>query len=195
MKRLFNPFIRGYDIWHKLLDATLTDSCFGYIYDPEVANQAHQAGVGANIQVGLGGKTDHFHGMPLEINAYVKTLTDGVFYQSSPMWKGMKNNLGKSARLVVEGLDIIVCSVKSQVLDEQIFLLHGIDIASYNIVALKSSQHFRAAFEPIAREIITVDSPGLTTLDFTVFDYKKVKRPIYPLDHFERSPKPKTARV
>ncbi|ONK21645.1 hypothetical protein BLX87_20720 [Bacillus sp. VT-16-64] len=93
-----------------MLDASLTDSCFGYIYDTEVANKAHQAGVGANIQVRLGGKTDHLHGKPLEINAYVKTLTDSVFYQSSPMWKGMKNNLGKSARLVVEGLDIIVCS-------------------------------------------------------------------------------------
>ncbi|MBM7714049.1 microcystin degradation protein MlrC [Bacillus thermophilus] len=85
--------------------------------------------------------------------------------------------------------------VKSQVLDEQNFLLHGIDIANYNLVAFKSSQHFRAAFEPIAREIITLDSPGLTTLDFTIFDYKKLKRPLYPLDHFERSPKPKTAQV
>ncbi|MFS0646729.1 M81 family metallopeptidase [Siminovitchia sp. 179-K 8D1 HS] len=178
-----------------MIDAQLTDSCFGYIYDPEVANKAHQAGVGANIHVRLGGKTDNLHGEPLEINAYVKSLTDGVFCQSSPMWRGLKNNLDKSARLVVGGLDIIVCSVKSQVLDEQIFLLHGIDVTKYKIVALKSSQHFRAAFEPIGREIITVDSPGLTTLNFTTFDYKKLKRPIYPLDYFERKINAEMAEV
>ncbi|MFA1822285.1 M81 family metallopeptidase [Virgibacillus oceani] len=165
-----------------LLEKDINKSCFGFIYDPEVAMAAHEAGVGSNINVKLGGKTDHLHGEPLEVEGYVKSLTDGIFIHSSPMWGGLKTNLGKSVRLKVGEVDVIVCSVKAQVMDEQIFLLHGIDVTSYKIVALKSSQHFRAAFEPLGRQIITVDSPGLTTLDFTTFNYKKVVRPIYPLD-------------
>src|SRR5699024_1683267 len=136
---------------------------------PEVAEICHKIGVGDFFEGDLGGKTDNLHGEPLKIRAYIKNLSDGIFYQSSPMWKGMKNNLGKSVRLVIEGLDVIVCSVKTQVLDEQIFLLHGINVNNRKVIALKSSQHFRAAFEPIAQDIITVDSPGLSSINLKNF--------------------------
>lgn len=165
-----------------MLEAGLEDACFGFIYDPEVAALAHEKGVGSTIQVRLGGKTDQLHGAPIELTAYVKTLTDGSFITSSPMGKGSPVHLGKSARLQANGVDILVCSVKTQVLDEQVFLLHGIDVTKYKIVSLKSSQHFRASFEPIAAKIVTVDSPGLTTLQFASFDYKRLNRPVYPLD-------------
>ncbi len=165
-----------------MLEANLQNACFGFICDPEVAQIAHDAGVGSTINVKLGGKVDNLHGEPVELTAYVKSLTDGRYITSSPMGKGTPVNLGKSVRLQVGGLDILVCSVSTQVLDEQIYLLHGIDVNTYKIVALKSSQHFRAAFEPISKQIITVDSPGLTTLQFSFFDYKRLTRPIYPLD-------------
>lgn len=165
-----------------MLEADLEEACFGFIYDPEVAALAHEKGVGSTIHVRLGGKTDQLHGAPIELTAYVKALTDGSFITSSPMGKGSPIHLGKSARLQANGVDILVCSVKTQVLDEQVFLLHGIDVTKYKIVSLKSSQHFRASFEPIAAQIITVDSPGLTTLQFTSFDYKRLNRPVYPLD-------------
>lgn len=169
-----------------MLQADLQDACFGFIYDPEVAALAHEKGVGATIEVQLGGKTDNLHGEPIALTAYVKSLTDGKFVTSSPMGKGAPVNLGKSVRLQANGIDILVCSVKTQVIDEQIFLLHGIDVTQYKIVSLKSSQHFRASFEPISAKIITVDSPGLTTLDFTSFDYKRLNRPKYPLDSVTR---------
>jgi microcystin degradation protein MlrC len=170
-----------------MLEADLQDACFGFIYDPEVAQLAHEKGVGSTIEVNLGGKTDQLHGEPIALKAYVKALTDGSFITSSPMGKGTPVNLGKSVRLQANGVDILVCSVKTQVLDEQIFLLHGIDVTAYKIVALKSSQHFRASFEPICAQIVTVDSPGLTTLQFQSFDYKRLNRPIYPLDAVTRS--------
>lgn len=172
----------GTHLLKEMLNQKLSNACFGYIFDPEVVQLAQESGVGNTIKVSLGGKTDNLHGDPLEVDAYVKSLTDGRFKQSSPMWQGSQVDLGPSVRLVVKGIDVVVCSVKSQALDEQIFLLHGIDVNTYNIVALKSSQHFRAAFEQISDQIITVDSPGLSTLDFTSFDYKRIKRPIFPLE-------------
>ena len=90
--------------------------------------------------------------------------------------------MGLSARLQVGDVDVIVCSVNAQVLDEQAFLLHGINVEDYKIVGLKSSQHFRAAFEDLAERIITVDSPGLSTQQLETYDYARLSRPIYPLD-------------
>ncbi|WAH37998.1 M81 family metallopeptidase [Alicyclobacillus dauci] len=176
----------GTHLLRAMINEELTSACFGTIYDPEVARIAHESGVGTWIDVQLGGKTDSLHGEPLQIHAYVKTLSDGQFLQSSPMWRGKQVDLGKSARLVVGGIDVIVCSVCSQVFDEQIFLLHGIDVSEYKIVALKSSQHFRAAYESIAAEIITVDSPGLSSRQLSSFQYERITRPIYPLDDVTR---------
>lgn len=157
-------------------------ACFGFISDPETAGQAHAAGIGAEIAIRLGGKTDDRHGEPIEARATVVALTDGKFTTTSPMGRGTKMNAGPSARLRIEGVEVIVTSIRNQVFDEQIFALHGIDVRQMKIVALKSSQHFRAAFEPIAASIVTVDSPGLSMFDFTHFPFERVRRPIYPLD-------------
>lgn len=172
----------GTNLLKAMVKKNIEKSAFGFIYDPEVASIAHEAGVGATINVKLGGKTDDRHGEPLPIKAYVKSLTDGQFIQSSPMFQGANINLGKSVRLQVGHVQIIVCSAKKQTLDKELFLLHGIDITEYKVIALKSCQHFRAGFSPYAKEIITADSPGISTSNPSYYDYKEIPRPIFPLD-------------
>jgi microcystin degradation protein MlrC len=168
-----------------MLAADLTNACYGYIFDPETAAQAHAAGVGARIAVRLGGKTDTLHGAPVEASAYVKCLTDGRFRLTTPMGRGMATNLGPMARLVIGGVDVLVGSVRQQVLDDQLFLLNGIDVRQYRIVALKSSAHFRAGFTHLATAIVTADAPGATTLDLSGFPYTRIRRTIWPLDAAE----------
>ncbi len=173
----------GTHLLKAMIEQNAPNTCFGFICDPEVADEAHKADIGSTIDVKLGGKTDSLHGEPLLIKGYVKCLSDGKITQSSPMWQGLKHNLGKSARLQVGNVDIIVCSIKMQTFDEQVFLLHGIDVTKYKIVALKSANHFRAYYDSVAKEIITVDSPGLTSGNLSTVDYKRINRPIYPLDN------------
>ena len=165
-----------------MLDAKVTEACFGFIYDPEVAKAAHAAGVGATIDVRLGGKHDDLHGEPLALTAYVKGLTDGRFTYSTPMFAGVRTNLGPMARLQVSGIDIIVGSARSQTFDVEPFLLNGIDVTRYKIVALKSSQHFRAGFNDLASEIVTCDAPGLTTQRVEVFERARAAGPLWPKD-------------
>ena len=172
----------GTHLLRVMLDSNLTDACFGFIADPETARQAHEAGTGATIQIRLGGKSDDLHGRPIETEAYVKCLTDGRFKLQTPMGQGMPVELGPCARLVVGGVDVIVSSVRTQTLDPEVFLLHGIDVARYKIVALKSSAHFRAGFAPVAVEMIRCDTPGLVSGDLTTFPYRRLQRPIWPLD-------------
>jgi microcystin degradation protein MlrC len=165
-----------------MVAADLQNACFGFIHDPEAVATAHQAGVGATIDVALGGKYDALHGPPLPLSAYVKCLTDGRFVRQSMMGRGAHDDLGRMARLQVGGLDILVSSVRQQTFDAEVFLLHGIDVTRYKIVALKSSNHFRAGFAPLARAIITADSPGLTTLHIEQFPRQRSPRPVWPLD-------------
>ncbi len=138
---------------------------------------------GATIDVRIGGKTDpDILGAPVEVSAYVKSVTDGQFITQSPMGKGGRANLGKMARLVVGGVDVIVGSESSQTIDSELFLLHGIDVSRYKIVALKSQNHFLAGFEHIAAKIIRCDSPGWTPGNLLTLNYRRISRPIWPLD-------------
>ena len=172
----------GTHLLRAMIEARLTGSAFGTLYDPEVAGAAHNAGAGATLRVRLGGKHDRLHGDPLDLTVSVKSLTDGQFTLSTPMGQGSLVTLGKMARLVCDGVDIVVASKRTQVLDPGPFLLHGIDVGRCRIVGLKSSAHFRAGFAAIAKHIVTADPPGITTSNLSNLPYRQLRRPIYPLD-------------
>lgn len=168
-----------------LIEMDVDNACFGYIFDPAVAKQAHDAGPGSTIDVTVGGKHDDVHGAPLELSVYVKSTTDGSFEYTTPMLAGAWARYGPMARLCVggpKGLDVLVGSDRSQVFDREVFALHGIDVTTYDIIALKGSQHFRAGFAELATDIITADSPGLTTLRVENFEHPRVDGPRWPLD-------------
>jgi microcystin degradation protein MlrC len=164
------------------IDAGLDDACFAMICDPETVQQAIAAGVGASIAVRLGGKHDDLHGEPIEGHAYVHSISDGRVTLTGPMLTGVTLALGPMARLRIGGVDVIVSSDASQTFDPEVFLLHGIDVRRYKYVGLKSSQHFRAGFGDIAAEIITADSPGLTSQRVEVFDHRRKGGPMWPVD-------------
>jgi len=172
----------GTHLLRAMLETDLQRACFGYIHDPATVAHVHSAGAGATARVLLGGKYDDLHGRPLELNAYIKSLTDGRFVIESPMSRGALMDLGKMARLQVRGVDILVSSVRSQTLGPEAFKLHGVDVMQCKVIGLKSIQHFRAAFEPLAKAIITADTPGLTTRDVTYYPRSNTPRPIWPLD-------------
>jgi microcystin degradation protein MlrC len=173
----------GTHLLRAILEAKLTDAAFGFVYDPATAAQAHQAGPGATIDARIGGHTDpDILGTPVEVRAYVKSVTDGQFITQSPMGRGGLRNMGKMARLMVDGVDVIVGSESHQTIDAELFLLHGIDVSRYKIIALKSQNHFRAGFEPIASMIIRTDPPGWTTSNLSQLSYRRIQRPIWPLD-------------
>lgn len=171
----------GTHLLQAMVDAGLEDACFGFVSDPEVVETAIRAGVGAVVDVKVGGKHDDLHGSPVAITATVRCLTDGRFTLQK-MMRGYRLDLGPTCRLQTGGLDIVVTSKPWQTMDAEIFLIHGIDVTRAKVIGLKSSNHFRAGFRDLAAEIITADSPGLTTDRVEVFDHTRARRPLWPTD-------------
>ena len=171
----------GTHLLKAMLDAGIENACFGFLVDPEVAEQAHWAGVGSEITVHLGGKYDDLHGDTLVLDVYVKALHDGKCVMTT-LAKGSRINYGKLARLTIDDFDIIVASNRSQTFDTEPFIAVGVDVMKKRYVALKSSNHFRAGFEPIAGTIITADPPGLTTHHVEIFPRQRSSVPLWPID-------------
>lgn len=167
---------------HAMIDAGFKGGVVGVIFDPETAAQAHEAGVGATIPVRLGGKTDNLHGKPVEQDAYVRVLSDGRYTYRGPMMQGVQDNLGPTATLVVGGVEIVVSSQRRQCFDAEMLRIAGVDPTSRRLLVLKSAVHFRADFGPLASRIFDADTPGIHRPDLADFDFKNVRRPVYPLD-------------
>ena len=185
-----NPGGGGYNdapnLLRALLEAGIPNVAVGTIYDPGTVRQALKAGVGARIEVALGGHTDPSLGAAVQATAEVRHLSDGNFRNDGPMNAGVQVALGATAVLRLgDSIDVVVTSTRMHTIDLQVFLSQGIDPLSRNVLVVKSSQHFRAAFEPIAREVMLVDAGGLCSTDASRFTYAKLRRPIWPLDPVE----------
>ncbi len=155
---------------------------FSSVNDPDVAALAHAAGVGASLTTLLGGKTDGLHGSPLAVDAVVTALSDGKGAFESPAACGVPFDLGASAALRVGHVDVVVTSRAVQTIDQVPMRMHGLDALGYDIIAVKSSGHFRSAFEQVGTAIVTADPPGLTTTRLSHLPRHRSPEPLWPLD-------------
>jgi len=166
-----------------LIEAGVEGVAFHAICDPEAVEAGMAAGIGATTTLTVGGKTDPSRGGgPLTLTGEVTCLTNGKFIAYGPMGGGVERNYGPSMVFRVGGIDIILISNNGQATDLGQFTSLGIDPTRYPTVAVKSMQHFRAAFEPIAREVILVDTGALCPELYTPELYDRVPRPVWPID-------------
>jgi microcystin degradation protein MlrC len=136
--------------------------------------------------VKLGGKTFMpalgLAGRPLEVSGTVRRITDGRYQVTCPMMTGLVLSHGLSAVLDTGAAEILVCSERMEPFDLGVFRHAGIEPTAKRYLLIKSRQHFRAGFEPIARHIVLLSGPGVTSSDYSLFEFRRVPRPLYPLD-------------
>ncbi len=171
------------DLLRAMITADLQNTAFYAIFDPQAVQDAIALGVGNTGSLTIGGKHDpRAGGGPLAVTASVVTLTDGKFQTFGPMGGGVWRDYGPSALIRVGGIEIALISNNGQAVDTAQLTSLGCDPTRKTTVAVKSNHHFRAAFEPLAREVITVDGNGLGSMILKTMPYRNTRRPIWPLD-------------
>ena len=171
------------DFLRAMIAADLRNCAFYAIYDPAAVLAGAAIGVGKSGTVQLGGKHDaSAGGFPISLEGHVVAITDGKFQTFGPMGGGVWRDYGLSMLFRVGGIDIAVISNNGQAVDTAQLTSLGLDPTRKATVAVKSNHHFRAAFEPIGREVITVDGGGLGSVILRKAGFRNVRRPIWPLD-------------
>ncbi len=164
----------------------LEDVAVAAVWDPEAVRQMTRAGLGAEVRLGLGGKTDMasigLAGAPLEVSGRVGALSDGEWTVEGPMYGGVRVSMGPTAVLDTGRAEIVVVSRHHEPWDLGVFTSVGIDPSRKKYLVLKSRIHYRAGYAALARHTIACDGVGVTTSDNSLLDYRAVRRPIYPLD-------------
>jgi microcystin degradation protein MlrC len=161
-----------------MLDRGMRDAAVGCVWDPGAVALAFEAGKGARLRLRVGGKVGAISGDPIDLDATVTRVVRDAVQDGL----GAKVGMGDSAAIHAGGIDIVLISKRTQAFTPSAFTSVGIDPAAKRYVVVKSMNHFRAGFEPIAKAILYVAAPGCIDFDYTRIAYTRLRRPIYPLD-------------
>jgi len=165
-----------------LISAQAPRATVAIMVDPEAVGQAIAAGVGKQVSLTVGGKTDDRHGAPLTVTGYVRLISDGNYRNQGPMMTGLSVAMGRTVVFVVGDVEILLTEQAVQPYDMQVLRSVGIEPTRRLIIGLKSSVHFRADYQEMATRIFEVDTPGVHNPDVTQYTYRRLRRPMWPLD-------------
>ncbi len=170
-----------------LLAARATGALLVHVADAEAAEAAHEAGPGATLELAIGGRADPRTGGPVPGPWRVERLGSGSFTGTGPMYAGNAIAMGPVALLEQRGVRVIVAPRRMQASEPGLIRHLGIEPGEVPILCLKSSVHFRGAYESIASEIILVAAPGRVTMDLASLHYRASRRhPARAMGHSEQ---------
>ncbi|MBT5193950.1 MAG: M81 family metallopeptidase [Rhodospirillaceae bacterium] len=179
---------RGNDSTH-LLEAMLARDvgrvAIPYLHDPIAAKAADSAGLGAQLMTTLGGKSSEMAGPPLLFSGFVKFTGPLRYRITGPYRTGEEVDLGLSAVIDNGRIAVIVTTHSVSAVDTDPFTQCGLDIEEFDIIALRSKTHFRAAYEPIAGAILIVETPDWGPADLIGLPYRNVPPGVYPITMYD----------
>ena len=160
------------------------------IYDPEAVEALVAAGVGAEMSLDVGGKTDDMHGRPVRMVGTVAVIDDGPYEETRPTHGGGRYYDDGQRVLfnTVNGMTILLTSRRSgNTAREQMYSM-GIKPEDYRVIVAKGVSSPRPAYQPIAAEIVLVNSPGVTSADLDTFTFRRRRVPLYPFEEPDYQP-------
>lgn len=151
----------------------------GMLWDPDTSAKAHDAGLGAEIDVTIGGKFPELGTGPFPARVRVEALSDGQFTFTGPMYRNARAHLGTMAALKIideaSDVTVVVGSNRTQNADQAIFTHLGIKPPEQSIVCVKSAVHFLADYEPIAETVLFAGSPGANVCQLDIIPYTRLR--------------------
>ncbi len=164
----------------------LTDIAVGPLCDPEAVDQLFRAGEGATVTLAVGNKralaSIGITKTPPVLTGKVLRLSQGEFVVTGPTYRGMKCSMGRTVRFAIDGAELVITERTQEPWDLGVFTCVGLDVRSKRFVLLKSRMYCRPVFFPVARAFVECDSDGVTSSNYDLFPFKKLRRPVFPLD-------------
>ena len=161
----------------EILDTGLTNNISGLYWDPLAIRLCKEAGVGAQLNLRIGGKCCRESGIPVDLDVTVKSVIENA----AQPFGSVTQQMGDAVWLQAAGnVNLVLNTIRGQTFHPDAFSQFGIDLSSLQIIVPKSSQHFHAGFAPIAEEVIYATSPGTLNMDFAALPFTKLTTPFWP---------------
>jgi microcystin degradation protein MlrC len=163
-------------ILRALIERATTSAALGMIWDPQAALIAADAGVGARIPLRIGGKVGPMSGQPVDAEVEVLAVRDDGLQRG--LTGKLSEPLGLAVAVRIGGIDVVINSIRQQVFSPECFTALDIDLSEKQLIVVKSTQHFQAAFAPIAGAMIYCNAPGSLNMDLSTLPYRRLILPL-----------------
>lgn len=164
----------------------LDEIAAGPVCDPEAVARMAEAGIGASVTLPIGGKSRlaslERQSRPLVLSGVVRTIADSRFTVEGPVFTGMRSTLGRCAVLDTGPLRLIASEGRMEPLDLAMFRSVDIEPTAARFLIIKSKVQYKPTFGAIAKHVIDCNGTGVASADYRLFRFRKLGRPIYPLD-------------
>ncbi len=174
------------DVLQAALARGLRDITVGPLCDAEAVQTLIEAGIGASVTLALGNKVPltqlGITKQPLQVSGRVLAISDGAYTATGPIYTGQRCHMGRTVLLDIGDAQIIVTERPHEPFDIGVFQCVGLAPAAHRFLLLKSRMYCRPVFEPLCHATVECDSPGVTSSDYTLFPFKQVRHPVFPLD-------------
>jgi microcystin degradation protein MlrC len=164
-------------VLERLVARGVRGAVVGCFWDPLAVRFCAEAGVGATFGLRVGGKCGAVSGNPLDLRVTVRNVVPRL---EQTGLSGGRAAFGEAAWVEADGIDVVLTTIRSQTFAPDAFGNIGLDVRQRPVVVVKSTQHFHAAFAPIARAILYVSTPGAIPPDFAGIPYTKRRTPFWP---------------
>ena len=164
-------------VLRRILDRGMTGVALGCFWDPQAVAFCVEAGEGATLALRVGGKCGPASGDPVDLLATVRRVLPE---HSQSGLGGGRSAFGPSVWVSAAGLDLVLVTRRQQTFAPDAFTGLGLTLQNKAAVVLKSSQHFQAAFAPIARRVMYLAGPGALSFDYAALPYRRRTAPYWP---------------
>lgn len=162
-------------ILQSLIERGATKAALGMIWDPQAALIAADAGVGARLPLRIGGKVGPMSGPPVDAQVEVLAVVEDGLQRG--LTGKLSEPLGLAVAVRIGGVDVVINSIRQQVFSPECFAALGVDLSEKRLVVVKSTQHFQAAFAPVAGAMMYCNAPGSLNMDLSTLPYRHLSPP------------------
>jgi len=165
-----------------LVERKIEGRTLATLVDSQAVAQAIEAGVGQKVTLEVGAKIDQVYSQPVPVTGIVRLISDGQFTYKGPLYTGLKANMGRTVVLQSEGIFLVLSERAISTFDPELYRSVGLEPSEAKIVVVRENGAFRAAYTEIMTEALPLDTPGFSTSNLNLLPFRRVPRPLYPLD-------------
>ncbi len=161
------------------IDAGIRNAAVAPLWDPMAVNICFQVGIGAKLRLRIGGKFEPYSGPPLDADVEVMFLKRNAYQDHLP---GERIDIGDIAVVRVEGIDVLLTTLRTNLYTVSLLTLHGISFDDKQVVAIKNLYKHKDLFVTNTRRQLFVATPGTSNPDWLALPFKRLSRPMWPMD-------------
>jgi microcystin degradation protein MlrC len=162
-----------------MIEAGIRNAVYGPLWDPLAVGICFSVGVGSRLRLRIGGKYEPHSGPALDVDAEVLFLKRDAFQDQL---EDERVPIGDVAVIRAEGIDILLNTRRSGVFSPTMFTHHGIVLEGRQMIGLKNLYRHTDIFAPLVRGQLYVATPGACPPDWASIPFRRIPRPIWPLD-------------